>query len=70
MKEAITLLCLEADREADSAKMESARNKAEDAYFSARPQIDCSDKLNVFDVGFERGWAARDAERIGRRVIK
>lgn len=29
---------------------------AEDAYFSARPQIDCNDRRRVFSAGFERGW--------------
>lgn len=42
--------------ELERAEMEAARNEAEDAYFEARPQIDCNDRRKVFDAGFERGW--------------
>ena len=31
---------------------------AEDAYFKARPQIDCNDRRKVFQSGFTRGWDA------------
>lgn len=44
------------------AAMEAARNGAEDAYFEARPQIDCNDRRKVFDAGFERAWEAALAQ--------
>ena len=48
--------------ELERAQMEAARNEAEDEYFKARPQIDCNDRRKVFDAGFERAWAVRQAE--------
>lgn len=42
--------------ELERAEMEAARSEAEDAYFAARPQIDCNDRRKVFDAGFERAW--------------
>lgn len=48
--------------ELERAQMEAARNDAEDKYFQARPQIDCNDRRKVFDAGFERAWAVRQAE--------
>ena len=42
--------------------MEAARNSAEDAYFEARPQIDCNDRRKVFGAGFERAWDAALAQ--------
>lgn len=48
--------------ELERAQMEAARNGAEDEYFKARPQIDCNDRRKVFDAGFERAWAVRQAE--------
>ena len=38
--------------ELDRATMEAGRNAAEDAYFEARPQIDCNDRRKVFDAGY------------------
>ena len=46
--------------ELDRAAMEAGRNAAEDAYFDARPQIDCNDRRKVFDAGYERGWEERN----------
>ena len=46
--------------ELDRTTMESGRNAAEDAYFEARPQIDCNDRRKVFDAGYERGWEERN----------
>ncbi len=46
--------------ELDRATMEAGRNTAEDAYFKARPQIDCNDRRKVFDAGYERGWEERN----------
>lgn len=46
--------------ELDIATMEAARNAAEDAYFKARPQIDCNDRRKVFEAGYERGWKERN----------
>lgn len=46
--------------ELDRATMEAGRNSAEDAYFEARPQIDCNDRRKVFDAGYERGWEERN----------
>ena len=43
----------------DRKKMGIARDKAEDDYFSARPQIDCNDRRKVFEAGFELAWNAR-----------
>lgn len=42
--------------EMEKAEMEGARNEAEDAYFEARPQIDCNDRRKVFEAGFDRGF--------------
>lgn len=41
-----------------------ARDKAEDDYFSARPQIDCNDRRKVFEAGFELAWNARQTVKI------
>lgn len=46
----------------DRKKMSIARNKAEEDYFSARPQIDCNDRRKVFEAGFELAWNARQKE--------
>ena len=48
--------------ELDTATMEAGRNKAEDAYFEARPQIDSGDRRRVFEAGYERGWEDRNRE--------
>lgn len=48
--------------ELDRATMEAGRNKAEDAYFEARPQIDSGDRRRVFEAGYERGWEERNRE--------
>ena len=48
--------------ELDRATMEAGRNAAEDAYFEARPQIDCNDLRKVFDNGYERGWEERNRQ--------
>lgn len=54
------------------ATMEAARNGAEDAYFKARPQIDCNDRRKVFDAGFERAWESALAQapfqKLGARL--
>lgn len=42
--------------EKEVAQRESDRNSAEDAYFEARPQIDCIDRRRVFEAGFDRAW--------------
>ena len=56
------------------ATMEAARNSAEDAYFEARPQIDCNDRRKVFDAGFERAWDAALAQdhfhKLGARLAE
>lgn len=44
------------------AMLEANRVDAEDAYFKARPQIDCNDRRIVFEAGYDRAWQARDAE--------
>lgn len=48
--------------ELDRATMEAGRNQAADAYFEARPQIDCGDRRRVFEAGYERGWEERNRE--------
>ena len=48
--------------ELDRATMEAGRNAAEDAYFNARPQIDCNDRRKVFAAGYERGWDERNRQ--------
>ena len=56
------------------ATMEAERNSAEDAYFEARPQIDCNDRRKVFDAGFERAWDAALAQahfqKLGARLTE
>ena len=56
------------------AMMQAALNSAEDAYFEARPQIDCHDRRKVFDAGFERAWEAALAQlplqRLGARLAE
>ncbi len=47
--------------EHDRALMEGARNSACDDYFSARPQIDNTDRRRVYEAGFQAGAASRDA---------
>jgi hypothetical protein len=52
------------------AEMEAARNKAEDEYFKARPQLMRSlAEQALFRAGFERGfqklWNERPAEQHG-----
>lgn len=37
-----------------------------DAYFEARPQIDCNDRRNVFRAGFERGWDAARSQPVAQ----
>lgn len=41
---------------------EAECNTAEDAYFEARPQIDCADRRRVFEAGFERAWTRQQDE--------
>ncbi len=50
------------DYETSVAKLEGARNKSSEEYFSARPQIDNLDRRKVFDAGFERGCKAALSE--------
>lgn len=38
------------------AEMEGACNLSEDAYFSARPQVDTIRNRALFKAGFERAW--------------
>ena len=44
--------------EKNRALMEAHQIAAEDEYFAARPQIDCSDQRKVFEAGFQRAWSA------------
>ena len=50
----------EADRQLGSdreiALMEGHRIPAVDAYFKARPAIDCNDRRRVYEAGYQRGW--------------
>ncbi|KQR55656.1 hypothetical protein ASF94_04455 [Acidovorax sp. Leaf160] len=47
-----------ADFEHRRAMREAHEIGASDAYFAARPAIDCNDRRKVFTSGFERGWDA------------
>lgn len=47
--------------EQDRALMEGEMCAAEQAYFEARPQIDCHDRRRVFDAGYQRGWEERNS---------
>jgi len=49
----------ESDR--DRAVMEANCIAWEDAYFAARPQLDCNDRRKAFQAGFERAWQAARA---------
>jgi hypothetical protein len=54
------------DRELYYAEMEAARNKAEDAYFAARPQLQAHGlQRQLFRAGFERAFESlwRDPSR-------
>ena len=42
--------------EKNRALMEAHQIASEDAYFAARPKIDCNDRRKVFEAGFRRGW--------------
>ena len=44
--------------EKNGALMEAHQIASEDAYFAARPKIDCNDSLKVFEAGFRRAWDA------------
>lgn len=50
----------EGDRQLGSdheiALMEGHRIPAVDAYFKARPAIDCNDRRRVYEAGYQRGW--------------
>ncbi len=45
-----------AAHEEERAIMESECAAAEEEYFAARPQIDCTDRRRVFEAGFQRAW--------------
>ncbi len=49
------------DSDRDRAMMEAHCNETEDAYFAARPQIDCHDLRKTFQSAFERAWQAARA---------
>ena len=49
--------------EKNRALMEAHQIASEDAYFAARPQIDCNDRRKVFEAGFRRAWDAATSLR-------
>lgn len=50
------------DREHDIALMEGAMNKASDEYFKARPQLDSTHNLRIFQSGFARAWEVKETD--------
>ena len=44
------------DSETQIALMEGAMNSAADDYFAARPQLDNTHNLRIFEAGFRRAW--------------
>lgn len=48
----------------DTALMNTNCMKAEEEYFSARPQIDTRDRRLVFQAGFVRAWEAAISGRM------
>lgn len=53
--------------EYELAVREGASNGAEDAFFKARPAMDCPPHRRVFQAGFYRGWEA--APKVSRDAI-
>jgi len=52
------------DFEKNIALRDAAEAVAEDAFFEARPGLDCPLNRRVFDYGFVRGWDYRQPEII------
>lgn len=44
------------EREKDIALCECESFVSEEAYFSARPQIDTNENRRIFEAGFKRAW--------------
>lgn len=43
------------------ALMEAHQEASTEAYFKARPQIDCIDRRRVYEYGFKEAWNAQQA---------
>ena len=50
------------DYETQIALMEGAMNSAADDYFAARPQLDNTHNLRIFEAGFRRAWEMKELQ--------